>query len=163
MSRIARASAPAFTLLEVMIAVAFIGIALLALLSLQHSDMVSVIRAGDITKASMLAQSLMSEAEIQRFPDQGTTNGDFHNIYPGLYPNFKWQRLVDQSPIFPDVRRVRIYVFYGPSFSRRFELTEFMHNPVPQVNAENAPPDQGQEGAGNSPNVGLGGPGNAAP
>ncbi|MBI3759086.1 MAG: prepilin-type N-terminal cleavage/methylation domain-containing protein, partial [Deltaproteobacteria bacterium] len=44
----------AFTLLEVMIAVAFIGIAMLALLSLHQSNLQSVIRGQDLTQASML-------------------------------------------------------------------------------------------------------------
>jgi general secretion pathway protein I len=149
-----------FTLIEVMIAIAFIGIALLALLSLHHSDLVSVIRSREMTTAAMLAQSLMAEAEMQRFPDQGTSNGDFQSMYPDRYPHFRWRRVVDQSPQFADVRRVRIYVQYGPELSRTFELTEFMHNPAPQVNLPSMPAGGDQSGA-NSPNVPLGGPGGA--
>jgi type II secretion system protein I len=134
--------AHAFTLLEVMIAVAFIGIALLALLSLHHSDLGSVARARDLTRAAMLAQSLMADAELVRFPTPGQVSGDFQKMYPGLYPQFRWQRSVDQSEQFPDVRRVRITVFYGPGFRRTFVLTEFMHNPLPQLNSPNTPPDQ---------------------
>src|SRR5438105_658738 len=134
--------AHAFTLLEVMIAVAFIGIALLALLSLHHSDLVSVARARDLTKAAMLAQSLMADAELARFPTPGQLSGDFQKMYPGLYPQFWWQRRVDQSEQYPDVRRVRITIFYGPRFRRTFLLTEFMHNPQPQLNLPDTPPDQ---------------------
>jgi len=126
-----RASMHAFTLLEVMIAVAFIGFAMLALLSLHHSGMQSVARTRELTQAAMLAQALMADAEQVRFPEPGRLTGDFQKMYPGQYPNFRWQRTVEESGQFPDIRRVRITVFYGPRFRRSFLLTEFLHNPVP--------------------------------
>lgn len=146
-----------FTLLEVMIAVAFIGIALLALLSLHHTDMQSVIRGQDLTKAAMLAQSIMTQAEVERFPDPGSTQGDFSSIYPGQYPNFKWQRTVEQSPLFAQVRRIEVRIRYGPGFGRTFTLTEFLHNPNPPPPPPGAAPptDQGQNGQ--TPNDGASG------
>jgi general secretion pathway protein I len=120
-----------FTLLEVMIAVAFIGIAMLALLSLHQSNLASVIRAQDLTRAAMLAQQLMSTAEAQRFPPPGQTRGDFDHDFPGQYPNFRWERTVDLLPQFPDVRRIRVTVLYGRHLDRHFSLLEFMHNPSP--------------------------------
>jgi general secretion pathway protein I len=140
MSAARRRIAAAFTLLEVMIAVAFIGIALLALMALHHSDLQAVIRAQDLTRAAMLAQSLMSQAELERFPQIGSTHGDFSQFYPGEYPNFRWQREVAGSSLFPDVERIRISVSYGPGFHRSFNLTEFMHNPVPPNNQLATPP-----------------------
>jgi type II secretory pathway pseudopilin PulG len=123
----------AFTLLEVMIAVAFIGFALLALLSLHHSAMQSVAHTRELTQAAMLAQALITDAEQTRFPEPGRLTGNFQKMYPDQYPNFRWQRIVEQSEEFPDIRRVRITVFYGPGFHRTFVLTEFMHNPLPQL------------------------------
>jgi type II secretion system protein I len=142
----------AFTLLEVMIAVAFIGIALLALLSLHHTDLQSVIRSQDLTAASMLAQTLMTQAEIERFPPPGRSQGDFSRAYPGVYPNFRWQRTVEPSPLFPDIRRVQVRVLYGPGFRRSFDLTEFMHNPVPPPQAATGlgQPSQNQPGQGSN-------------
>jgi general secretion pathway protein I len=118
-----------FTLLEVMIAVAFIGIAMLALLSLHQSNLESVIRAQDLTRAAMLAQQVMSTAEVERFPLPGQTHGDFSRDFPGEYKNFYWVREVEVLPQFPDVCRVRVSIMYGRG--RRFELVEFMHNPTP--------------------------------
>jgi general secretion pathway protein I len=132
-----------FTLLEVMIAVAFIGIAMLALLSLHQSNLESVIRAQDLTVASMLAQQLMSTAEADRFPSPGQSRGDFSRDYPGRYNNFRWERAVDVLSQFPDVRRVRVSVIYGHHFGRQFNLLEFMHNPTP-------PQLPGQNGGANS-------------
>jgi type II secretion system protein I len=133
---------PAFTLIEVMIAVAFIGIAMLALLSLHHTDISSVIRGQQLTQASALAQALMSQAELERFPSVGVSQGDFAQMYPGQFQNFRWKRTVEASPVFPDIRRVQIKVFYGSGFVRGFTLTEFMHNPIPPTPA-NTDQDQG--------------------
>jgi len=121
----------AFTLLEVMIAVAFIGIAMLALMSLHRNNLDSVIRAQDLTRAAMLAQQLMSTAEVERFPLPGETRGDFAHEYRGEFSNFRWEREVDVMSDFPDMRRVRVTIFYGHGFSRRFNLFEYMHNPNP--------------------------------
>ena len=130
--RMMRRSCGAFTLLEVMIAVAFIGIAMLALISLHRSDLDSVIRGQDLTRAAMLAQQVMSTAEVERFPLPGQTRGDFaHEHRNGEFANFRWEREVDAIPEFPDMRRVRVTIFYGRGFGRRFNLFEYMHNPNP--------------------------------
>ncbi len=131
--KIARAGRAGFTLIEVMIAVGVLGIALLALLSLEHQDLQSVIRAQDISRAAMLAQALMTQAELERFPILGSTSGNFDQIYPGRYPNFRWTRLVTPSSVFPDLHEVEIHVFYGPRLGRDYSVVEFMHSPVPQV------------------------------
>jgi type II secretory pathway pseudopilin PulG len=142
----------AFTLLEVMIAIAFIGIALISLLALHHSDMQAVIRAQELTRAAMLGQALMSQAELERFPEPGQSHGDFSQTYPGEYPNFRWAREVTPSPLFPDIARVQVHVLYGPGFRNSFNLTEFMHNPLPPT------PNQTNPGGGPSGAGGLGGP-----
>ncbi|MBV8773193.1 MAG: hypothetical protein JO166_12820 [Deltaproteobacteria bacterium] len=146
----------AFTLLEVMVAVAFIGFAMLALLSLHHTGMQSVARARELTQASMLAEGLMTDAEQARFPEVGRLAGNFQKKYPGEYVKFRWQRVVEQSQEFPDVRRVRIIVFYGPRFRRSFAVTEFMHNPTaltvpagqPQPNGAAGKPKGAASGGG---------------
>jgi len=135
-----------FTLLEVMIAVAFIGIAMLALLSLHQSNLDAVIRSQDLTKASMLAQQLMSTAEASRFPPPGWTRGDFSRDYPGEYPNFRWEREVEVIPQFPDMCQVSVIIRYGHNFGRTFKVVEFMHNPTP-------PPMPGQDS--NTPSAGA--------
>jgi general secretion pathway protein I len=120
-----------FTLLEVMVAMAILGIALLGLLGLQHQSMQSVIRAQQSTRASMLAQAVMTEAEIERFPDLGRSSGDFQAAFPGEFPDFRWEREVAPSAMFPDVRVVKVLIRYGPSLSQNFELIEYLHSPIP--------------------------------
>jgi type II secretion system protein I len=120
-----------FTLLEVMVAMAILGIALLGLLSLHHQSVQSVIRAQQSTRASMLAQAVMTEAELERFPDLGRTTGDFQSVFPGEFPDFRWERDVAESGMFPDVRKVTVLIVYGPGFRQHFDLVEFLHSPVP--------------------------------
>ena len=125
-----------FTLLEVMIAIAILGIALLGLLGLHHQSLQSVIRAQQSTRASMLAQAVMTEAELERYPDLGRSSGDFESSFPGEFPDFRWERVVAASGMFPDVRKVKVVVRYGPKLMQSFELIEYLHSPIP--------PDQNQ-------------------
>ncbi len=120
-----------FTLLEVMVAMAILGIALLGLLGLQHQSMQSVIRAQQSTRASMLAQAVMTEAELERYPDLGHKSGDFQASFPGEFPDYRWEREVDPSGMFPDVRVVKVLIRYGPTLAQNFELVEYLHSPIP--------------------------------
>ena len=126
-----RKRAAGFTLLEVMLAIAILGTALAGLLGLHHQSMQSVIRAQDFTRASMLAQAVLTEAELERFPDLGHTSGDFQASFPGQFRDFRWERIVEASGTFVDVREVKVLVRYGPTLGNSFELVEFLHSPVP--------------------------------
>jgi hypothetical protein len=114
-----------------MVAIAILGIALLGLLGLHHQSLQSVIRAQQTTRASMLAQAVMTEAELERFPDLGRTTGDFEASFPGEFGDFRWERLVSASAEFPDIRKVRILIHYGPTLGQTFSLVEFLHSPIP--------------------------------
>jgi type II secretion system protein I len=120
-----------FTLIEVMISVAILSIALIALLVLDHQDLQSIIHAQDMSRASLLAQAVMTQAELAGFPDLGTQSGSFQQMYRDKFPNFKWRRSVSKSGVFPDVHKVTVTVFYGPAFSDSFDLVEFIHDPNP--------------------------------
>jgi general secretion pathway protein I len=128
--------AAGFTLLEVMVAMAVLGIALLALLSLHHQSLQSVIHSRDISRAGMLCQTIMTQAELEQFPRLGVTKGNFERYFPSQYQKFRWERDVAESGVFPDVRQVKVIVFYGPKFSRTFSITEYLHNPVPVLPGE---------------------------
>ncbi|MGO9062588.1 MAG: prepilin-type N-terminal cleavage/methylation domain-containing protein [Candidatus Binataceae bacterium] len=119
-----------FTLIEVMVSLAVIAVALVGLLGLQHQTLQSVVRASEITKAALLAQELMTQAETGQFPPLGTTGGNFETLHPGKFANYRWQQNVQPSAVFPDVRKVQIRVTYGPRFSRTFQLTELIRNPL---------------------------------
>ncbi len=134
-----RRGALGFTLIEVMVAIAILGIALMGLLGLHHQSMQSVIRAQNATRASMLAQAVMTEAELERFPDLGSTSGNFEASFRGEFPDFRWERMVEASGTFPDIRKVMVAIHYGPKFSETFSLVEFLHSPIPPDTTQGQP------------------------
>jgi general secretion pathway protein I len=119
-------------LIEVMIALAIVATALVALLGLHHQSLQSVIRGNDLTRAALLAQRIMSDSELERFPPIGDRVGDFQSFYPNQYPSFRWRRNVVGTAVFPDVRKVTVQILYGPDFRRKFEIVEFLHSPFSQ-------------------------------
>jgi general secretion pathway protein I len=103
---------PGFTLLEVLVAVAVLGFALVSLLGLHVRNIDLIARDERVTAATLLARALMTEVEIGPFPDLGATDGDFELDYPDRYPDLRWEREVLTTPV-PNVREVRVRVFRG--------------------------------------------------
>jgi general secretion pathway protein I len=141
-----RKASSGFTLLEVMIAVGVLGFAMLALLSLHDSNLQGVIRGQQLSTAAVLAQGMMSNAELERVPMIGITKGDFQKLFPGVYRGFRWQRIVEMSGMFPDIRKVQVTVFYGPRFGHNFSVVEYLHDPTPQTPPRDKNNGQGQPG-----------------
>lgn len=79
--------APGFTLLEVMCAVAIIAIAFVPLLRAQSLGIRASGASQNITIATLLARSLMTQVHLENFPDLGFSEGDFSEQG---YPNFTW-------------------------------------------------------------------------
>lgn len=101
-----------FTLLEVLVAVAVLGLALVSLLGLHVRNLALVERDQRVSEATLLARTLMTEVEIEPLPEVGATSGDFEERYPERYPDLRWEREVLPTP-FADLREVRIRVFRG--------------------------------------------------
>lgn len=114
-----------FTLLEVLVALVVLAVALTALLSAQALAVRLRSQAAEITFATFLAQSRLTDIELGEFPDVGTREGDFGDAYPG----YRWQVAVGETP-FPKVREVRLAVLWrsGPR-EERLELTHFLVDP----------------------------------
>jgi len=105
-----------FTLLEVLVAVAVLGLGLVSLLGLHVRNLALLERDQRITESTLLARELMTQAEVEPFPDLGVTEGDFEDLHPGEFPDLRWEREVLPAPLpipVPDVREVRIRVFHG--------------------------------------------------
>ncbi len=117
-----------------MVALAVVAIALVGLLGLQHTTLQNVVRASEMTKAALLAQELMTQAETGQFPAVGVTTGNFETTHPRQYRNFRWEQSVEPSAVFQDVRKVRVRIRYGPRFGRTFDLTELIRNPLAAPN-----------------------------
>src|SRR5688572_13178317 len=101
-----------FTLLEVLVAVAVLGLGLVSLLGLHVRNIDLIGRDQRVTEATLLARALMAEVESGPFPDLGLETGDFELDYPDRYPDVRWEREVTPTPV-PNVREVRVRLFAG--------------------------------------------------
>lgn len=100
-----------FTLLEVMVAVAVLGIALTALHYGQAQGIRAQARAQNVILASMKAMEKMQEANFTRFqellPRAGeTTEGDFEPPYEFLH----WTLRVEENEYTPEILNVFLTV-----------------------------------------------------
>jgi type II secretion system protein I len=77
MRRRRRPGARGFTLLEVLVAVAVLGVAVVTLLGLQARNVKIAAQTRDLTIASLLASSLAATAKAGTFPEEGTIDGTF--------------------------------------------------------------------------------------
>ncbi|MCC6848527.1 MAG: prepilin-type N-terminal cleavage/methylation domain-containing protein [Deltaproteobacteria bacterium] len=111
-----RRMARGFTLLEVLVAVAVLGLALVSLLGLHVRNLDLIARDAQVTEATLLARGIMAEVDAGPFPDLGLAEGDFEEDYPERYPDLRWEREVVTTPV-PDVREVRVRVFRGEEAS----------------------------------------------
>lgn len=87
-------SAPGFTLLEVLVAVAIVAIALVTFMGLHLRSLDATIRAQDLTTAVLLAQGKM--ATMGEFPDTGEEQGKFEG--PDL-ERFQWATAVTEHTL----------------------------------------------------------------
>jgi general secretion pathway protein I len=90
----AQTSAPGFTLLEVLVAVAIVAIALVTFMGLHLRSLDATIRAQDLTTAVLLAQGKM--ATMGEFPDTGEEQGKFEG--PDL-ERFQWATAVTEHTL----------------------------------------------------------------
>lgn len=107
-----------FTLLEVMVALALIGIALVAILrSLAMSVDVSN-ESKNISIATLLAKGKMAELESLGFPDVEEASGDFGEESPG----FRWERSVSETGV-EDLRKIVVRIIWqGNGNDKKVEL-----------------------------------------
>jgi len=78
----------AFTLLEVMIAVAITGMAIVMLLQAHNASLRLYERSREMTIAQHIARELISEIEASGYQGDTETAGDTR----GKYPGFAWRR-----------------------------------------------------------------------
>ena len=109
-----------FTLLEVMIALAIAGIALVALLSLGNRSIEVNSRLQKITQATLLAQGKMGETEAAA--DRGTLRYENEEgLVTPPHDEFRWQISFEDTPL-PSVRMVTVKVLWGDE--KKNELVE---------------------------------------
>ncbi|MFN7951954.1 MAG: prepilin-type N-terminal cleavage/methylation domain-containing protein [bacterium] len=129
-----------FTLLEVLIAVALLGIALIPLLGGMNVSLNLAYSAKMKTIATLLARERMTRVELAGFPELGDTEGDFGENAAA----FAWRQSVVEPPPGLDastVREVRLWVVWKEgSAVRDYQLTNF----VVDRNAADQPADPNQ-------------------
>ncbi len=100
-----------FTLLEVMIALAILGMTITVLLGLRNWNLDTRIFSQNVTTATLLVQKKLAETElaIDGPPEFGVTTGEFEDDAPGFF----WRQIVSSTPLTIDVREVKVRVFWG--------------------------------------------------
>lgn len=121
----------AFTLIEVLIALAILAIAAVALLQLQVASIKLSDRASRQTRAALLAQARLAEATAEGFPEIGGSAGGFAGEENA---GFRWETMVEEArdPALEDagvrgLRRLAVTVRWNDGESeRQVELTTLL-------------------------------------
>jgi general secretion pathway protein I len=116
-----------FTLLEVMIALAIVAIALVTLLGLSNRSIQVQGRIQKMTRATLLAQQLMSEQEII---DPATRSWEpQEEAFEPPFADFRWQ-ISYQDTLLDRVKQVNVVVLWGdPARNEQIELISFVEGP----------------------------------
>jgi len=114
-----------FTLLEVVISVAILGVALMMLLSSVNRNIDIAGKSRDAQIAALLAQQMLTDIELEGFPDVREENGEFEN-----YTGFSWFLSVlpyNLSFIESNIRIVRVLIVWNDG-DDEFEVSTAISN-----------------------------------
>lgn len=120
MKRRATADQRGFTLLEVLVATAILGVAVVTLLGLHARNLNLAAEAGNLTIAGTLAGDVLAAARLDPDLSEGSMRGRFvarrsdadgrSSIYGGpMSTDFAWSREVQPTAL-PTLRQVRVSV-----------------------------------------------------
>lgn len=119
--------AAGFTLLEVMIALAIIGTALIACLTLANRCVSSHEQVQRITTATMLAQYKMSELEAKSRSGELETSKQL-GIWDEPYAQYRWQVEFSDTPV-NGVQQVTVSIIWGdPARNEEVSIDSFLFN-----------------------------------
>lgn len=113
-----------FTLLEVLVALAVLAVALVGLLGLHNRNLLFTSRAERLSTATLLAREVLTRTQIAGREAAKMTSGDFSDLHPGQYPEFRWQRTVRPAPV-EGLWELRVSVLWGERADERCELILF--------------------------------------
>jgi len=114
-----------FSLLEVMIALAIVAIALVSLLGLSNRSILLQDNIQQLTRATLLAQQLMSEEELNA---GGKRLGweDREDVFLEPFEMFRWQ-ISYQETLIARVKQVTVTVIWGdPDKNEQVQLISFL-------------------------------------
>jgi prepilin-type N-terminal cleavage/methylation domain-containing protein len=115
------------TLLEVLVALVVLATGVTALERLFVRSIAGIAADERLTRAMLLAQALLAEAELVP-PEPGETEGDLGARDPAA-TGFRFAREVRPTP-HPGLREVRIRVYWDPRHPDACELVELLRVPT---------------------------------
>ena len=114
-----------FTLLEVLVAMAVLAVALVSLLGLYNRSLLLTIRAQRLSTATLLAQEMLTRSQLEGMNAMRVTAGDFVDLHPGQYLEFRWYRTLRSTPL-EGLWELRVGVSWGEHEDETCELTLFI-------------------------------------
>ncbi len=130
------ARARGFTLLEILVAVAILGVALVSLVGLHARNIRLLAESQQTTLAALLASRLAAEAQSETFPPIGIQSGGFvaldeepseasgERVGGALAHGLSWRRDVEPTGL-ENLRRVRVSILDAPSADDGREILAF--------------------------------------
>ncbi len=120
-----RQSNKGFSLLEVMIALAIVAIALVSLLGLSNRSILLQNEIQRLTSATLLAQQLISDQELNVGNRQSTWEPQEDN-FTAPFEAFRWQ-VSYQDTLISRVKQVTVTVFWGSRDKNEYvQLVSFL-------------------------------------
>jgi general secretion pathway protein I len=113
-----------FTLLEVLVALAVLAVALVSLLGLQNRNLLLSMQAERLSTGTLLVREMLTRTQLEGPEAARVTSGDFSDLHPGQYPEFRWYRTVSPAPI-EGLWELRVSVTWGERADEQAELTLF--------------------------------------
>ncbi len=114
-----------FTLLEVMIALAIVAISLVTLLGLSNRSILVQERIQRLTRATLLAQQVMSEEEVEPASAQRDWSPK-EEVFEEPYSDYRYQ-VSYQDTMLARVKEVRVVVLWGdPEKNEQVQLTSLL-------------------------------------
>jgi general secretion pathway protein I len=113
-----------FTLLEVLVAMAVLSVALVGLLGLYNRSLLLTGHTQRLSTATLLAQEMLNRTTVEGVEAARVNTGDFAELYPGQYPEFRWYRTVRATPL-EGLWEIRVGVSWGERADEACELTVF--------------------------------------
>lgn len=113
-----------FTLLEVLVAMAVLAVGLVSLLGLYNRSLTSTIHAQRLSIATLLVQEMLTRTQLEGATAMRVTSGDFSELHPGQYSEFRWNRTILPTPL-KDLWEFRVSVSWGERSGESCELTLF--------------------------------------
>ena len=81
-------------------------------------------QADRLNTATLLAREMLTRTQLEGQQASQLTQGDFEELYPRRYPEFRWYRTMRTTPI-ENLWEIQVGVAWGERASESCELTLF--------------------------------------